>query len=524
MKLLKPDSPASTAPPESAESKLRPVDLLVLIVAAAHWPLGIMARNYWRLVHPERVAVLIVVLGGLACLFAYVLMKLGTPRRSAVFTTLIAIVLFTRGGPVLWRFDGLGWVLLGGLVVGAWVLSRRLEGESVIQIASVVLVVTIGSGPFILGMTTWQAMGQSQIDRGIGVQVDLVEQPDIYLIVVDGYPGRLALEQQFGYRDDALIEAFTDRGFDVPVSSWSPYWSTELSVPAMLEMAYPVQSGELTNRTRSDLYRILGGDNRLLSTLAIHGYRTTMIESGWSGSSCGDAYDVCLASDWLDDLMFLALWDGILSRQLVAHLSHPYTLNTKHSMALLESLVASASSDGQPSFVFGHLVAPHPPYFLDSDCQRVVSSERLGDSLLINGVPEDTRRDFFLDQAQCVNSFMIGLADLIGPDDVVVFVGDHGTDAHLELLKTGNPDPDALIERLNVFAAARLDPDCDLGEVVMTTNLMRRVLSCYSDAPVPDLDERIFLPGGQELGEAAVRRLMDDAASLDGSSPEARGS
>ena len=273
-------------------------------------------------------------------------------------------------------------------------------------------------------------------------------------------------------------------------------------------MSYPIQGDDPNNATYDDLYEAISGDNLLMDTFDHNGYQTVMIEAGWAGSSCGSRYDACLPSPWLDDLTFLSLWDGVVSGAVVSQWGHAYTVGSLNSMAALRETASALETSESPTFVFAHVVAPHPPLFLDSGCEITVSADRLGDSTLAPGVDPAIREQFLQEQMRCVDAFMEEFADLVGPEDVIVYVADHGTDRRKHLLDAGTRDPQAIIERMNVFLAARVGPGCELGDSVITSNLMRQILSCYSDTPLELLEPRVFLPGGDELSAADVSDLM----------------
>ena len=479
----------------------------MLAVAAAHWPLGVLARNYWQLVHPWRVALIIASSIVLSCMAAYVLTRMGVARQVAVFTVLIATVVFTRGGPLFDGFHGLvGWLVLASLPVAAYLLARRMRGDPAIDVVSPVLVVALASGPVIVGYDAVSTTGESLVETVNFSPVDLVEKPDVFLVVLDGYPGLQAIGQELGVNKDELVSDLAGKGFEVPPSAWSAYGTTELAVPSILNMSYPLIGQEINNGTRQELHRIIGGDNSLLSTLERNGYESVMIEAGWAGSECGPEFDRCIDSPWLDDLAFISLWEGVVGRQLVKTTGHAYTVASRASMTAVERLIDEEAD--QPRFVFAHVIAPHPPFFLDPDCATEVTAERLGDSFLREGVDRSLREDLFLGQVACVDSFMTDVAAAADPDDVVVFVADHGTDRRKHLLDQGVADARALVERMNVFVAARLPADCQLPGELLTVNLMRLVLSCYTHSPIELLSPRMFLPGQLEVTRAEIERLM----------------
>lgn len=340
-------------------------------------------------------------------------------------------------------------------------------------------------------------------------------------MIVDGYPGLVALEREFDEDKSHLIRLLEDHQFQVPDSSWSSYASTELAIPAILDMSYPVENIEVNNATRRGLHEVIGGSNESLRVFAQNGYHTTMIESGWVGSACGQLYDRCIASPWIDELLFGALWDTVAAPAMLDVVAHPYTAGTLRSMKYLEEFIRQSHVDPTPRFVIAHLLAPHPPFFLDSDCQIVVSDQRLATSFS-NPQMGDLRDSYFIEQSECIDSFMERIAALATRDDVVIFVGDHGTRRKDILTEEGHPNPASMVERMNVFLAARLSSRCLLGNEILTTNLMRRVLSCYSEVPIEDAPNRMFLRDGSELTESELDALVGNERSEDSARYPAR--
>ena len=468
-----------------------------------------MARNYWQLVHPERIVVLSLVVTFAAVVVAYLLTRAGVRRSTAVFTVFIATIMFMRGGQLLWQFDGVfGWLVVLSPVILAAILAARLGDHPAIRVAAVGLAVALASGPPISLYVSLQEAGPDRVLDPPTVEVRLVEKPNVFFVVLDGYPGLQALEQDFGLTKIELMAELHQRGFQVPTSVWSPYWSTELAVPSMLQMDYPVEEGPRNTTTRRGLHQVIAGDNHLMRILRDNGYRTVMVEAGWTGSSCGSAFDTCVSSPWLDDLVFAVLWEGLVARSLVASRGHAYTVSTQATMDWLRTNAADLTDDETPTFVFAHLIAPHPPLFLDSSCETIVTDERIG-GFSRQDVDRATREGFFFDQMECVDGFMNDLADRVDPSDVLIFVADHGTE-HRQLVNTPGEtwNHDGIIERMNVFAAVRARSDCELGDSLVTPNLIRRVLSCYSTSTLEDLPNRIFLPGMFELAPEEVEELL----------------
>ena len=217
----------------------------------------------------------------------------------------VLLCLDCRSGQLLWQFDGtVSWLVVLLPVILAAVVAARLGDHPAIRVALVGLAVALASGPFLSLYVSLQETGPNRVRNTPVADVELVERPNVFLVVVDGYPGLRALEQDFGRTKVELISDLRERGFQIPTSVWSPYWLTELAVPSMLEMDYPVEEGPHNATTRQRLHEIIAGDNRLVEMFNANGYETVMVEAGWTGSSCGPAFDRCVPSPWLDDLLF----------------------------------------------------------------------------------------------------------------------------------------------------------------------------------------------------------------------------
>jgi hypothetical protein len=65
------------------------------------------------------------------------------------------------------------------------------------------------------------------------------------------------------------------------------------------------------------------------------------------------------------------------------------------------------------------------------------------------------------------------------------------------------------VERMNVLAAARTGSGCDIGDLLMTSNVVTRALLCDSTSTLEDLSNRLFLHGVVELDRGEVMAILD---------------
>ena len=483
-------------------SRVKGADALLLGAAVTFWPLSVIASNLVGIPHAERLVFLILAALVLTVLLTSALVGFGVRRTVAVRSVSIGTIVAMTWGRLYPDFDrALVWTSALLIVAGAAYLFSRFDESGLVPPLVVALAVALLAGPLLSLLEKMSSWGVDETSPTPSLTVDMIETPDILLVVLDGYPGLITMERDFGEDKTGLIKSLGDRGFDVIVSMWSSYPTTSHSVPSLLEMNYPIETNPSGEATEQALYDIVAGGNQLVGLLEGAGYDTYMVESGWSGATCGSAFDHCVASPLNDEAMFITLQNTLAAPIVTA--SHPFTIGSVNTMKWLIENIQALEDDAEPSFVFAHLLAPHPPFFLDDRCNRVVDANR--------ETPFVTSRTkgYFLEQVACVDSFMVRLSEVAGPDTVVVFVSDHGTASRHQLNTPGDLwSRDDLTERMNVLTAVRLDNDCTIGDGLVTPNLMRRVLSCYTTRPIPELRSRMFKVGLVEVPETEVEELL----------------
>ena len=479
-------------------------------MAASSWLLGVWARNPIDFVHPGRLLALILGVWLAGSGISWMLLRLGVRRTTAVRSVFISVVLLMAGGRLMRQIGVLvGWVVIVAIVALSAFVFARLGDVAGVRAAVAGLAVALGSGVMISGYLSWASYGDSAVVEPASTQMDLVEHPDIFLVVIDGYPGIEASRMDTGDTKATLIRDLEARGFAVPSSAWSSYWSTQLSVASLLQMSYPVTTPFDGDATTQALYDLIGGENQLFELMKREGYDTYVVESGWSGSACGANVDFCESSAFIDEALFFTLWDTVAGPYVSSSIGHAFTLGTQKTMDWLTQNAGRISSDDRPSFVFAHLVAPHAPFFLDLTCTIEVAAARSGSFFYHPGVDDAEREDYFAEQTLCVDSFMIDLADLTNPDTVVIFTGDHGTDRRAQL--STPPERwgrEGTVERMNVMIAVRTAVGCVIGDPIMVPNLMRRVLSCYTADDVSDNVTRMFIKPMVEIEADELDDLM----------------
>jgi len=261
-------------------------------------------------------------------------------------------------------------------------------------------------------------------------------------------------------------------------------------------MGYLPLGTPVTNAFEAQLLTILGGDNRLADTMIENGYRTVYVESGWFGTQCSDKVDVCVGSVWPDETLYDIVHRSILRDLPGFETGMSFARGAQHTLTSLKPILETYLTDGQPDFVYVHVLAPHPPLFLAENCEFRPSASLSGFSLghpRMNESDLVARRNAYLEQIACVNQHLAEASGIIDDAGAVgLFLGDHGSDLGYQLYTHSDNWTDAeKAERYGVMFAAH-HPGCEYTSVSTLVNVGRRLVECLSGAEVPVLPDRYF--------------------------------
>ena len=488
---------------------------LWLLAPAITPALGVIARNPVGIPHAERLFAVSIGSWLVTWLIALVLRRRGLTNVRSTFLLLVCLVMFYWGGRLLIVFGGLiGWGVVVASVAGAAALTRRLDSDLLLRAAIVSVSVALLAGPLVdlvRVMTDW---GEDHVTDSTTLSASLVSKPDIWLVMFDGHPSFDTIKADIDPGEAmALKTRYRDAGLSADWTTFASYWITDYSLPSILNMGLPSEIPVSNNTTKQTLYRIIGGDNRLVDLLVDNGYETYMIESGWSGSTCSARFDHCISSSWADEPMAFMLADSLITDFLISRYGYAFTAGTRATTNWVLNNAVAVTRDRTPSFVFAHVLAPHPPFFLDSECAVEVSDSRAGVSFNHANVDSEQREQYLIQQMECLNSFVTQMVQKVGQDAIVVVLSDHGTDRRNQLAIDGTQwDRAAIRERMSVFLALS-GPVCPVSEIVTLPNVMRQVLSCHVAEGIEQVSDRVFIGPETELTPreiSSLTRLVHD--------------
>ncbi|HSL42264.1 MAG TPA: hypothetical protein VK897_02455 [Anaerolineales bacterium] len=247
--------------------------------------------------------------------------------------------------------------------------------------------------------------------------------PDIYYIILDGYPRADVLRDAYAYDNSEFLQSLQDLGFYVAECSQSNYAITGLSLTSSLHLDYLQNLSDIFDPATVDflgLFKYLD-NNTVRESLSNMGYRTVSFASGFTWAEWRDA-DVFLAPPdgpmtEFEALLLQSTYANILDNTSVVDFEEKYAARFRaRTQLVLDSFDRLADMPG-PKLVFIHLIVPHPPFAFDENGNAVPAG-------LVD--PENG----FLDQVKFINKFLLpGLKTLVeksATPPVIILQGDHG--------------------------------------------------------------------------------------------------
>jgi hypothetical protein len=410
--------------------------------------------------------------------------------RAAVATAAVALVL------------GAAWVPLAVLVVAViWLFviqsARRRRGQAALGLDTRAVARNLGVFAYAFAVVAavpvvgWGIA--SYHGGGAGAAADGSGQPDIVVLLVDGYPRADSLSEQFGVDNSAFVGALADRGFRVATDSRSNYTSTWASLASMFYGRYVEEIPDLspTPTDPAEQYRrVMLALSRapVLDGLRREGYEIVTVPSPFESAELTSADRVLAPPEWTS--FELSLVQHSLAGQLVFSVA-PSVVFDQHRSRLASTLqllgdeMARASTT--PRFVFAHLLTPHAPVVFAAD-GSAVQGPACFPGCNIYGMTSEADWAAFPGQVEHVNELVLTVVDRIIGDDpgaIVILMSDHGSP------RTGSAPANAF---RNLFAAR-----VPGGEVEYEDNVTAMtVLARLTDVPYTSGPYRGWISAGLE--------------------------
>jgi hypothetical protein len=398
---------------------------------------------------------------------------LGTWHRAGLAASAVIVLITTKGttSAILLAFRDAPLLLaaLGAaLLVGAYVLLPAIRNPGrhgpdarsatgALNLISFILVALVVSG----------GVGTGPAAAGVDPEVRPAtrgERPDIYVLLLDGYPRADVLQDKWEYDNSEFISELEARGLAVSDASRSNYMTTRLSVASVLNMrpVHEIPAVEAIFRreapTQTTLRRVIS-ENTVFAQLRSIGYRVTATAPGIEVVSLRSA-DQWLEGPHLNEFEYRLLELTYLT-ELLRVLAADY-LSAEHRGRIEFGLDAVSASAGavkdRSAFVWGHILSPHMPPVYGAGGEPVTVPYR-NDFFADAGADRDMTsaefREAFRGHMTHFNQLILEAVDAIlaksESPPVIVLFSDHGTGAGFDFQDQEHSDID---ERAGILYAA----------------------------------------------------------------------
>ena len=274
------------------------------------------------------------------------------------------------------------------LLLIAAILCARLTNESLRQFTPAVVAI----GIFLVAVPVFQISvyffriaktERPPVSRMETLNKSIKNLPDIYYIILDGYPRADLLEQIHEYNNDDFLNYLKSKGFYIAEKSLSNYPGTSLSIASSLNFQYveDLVSDQGTDSTNRWPLTERIKNNAVCEFLRKQGYKIVAFDSGYFPTEIKNA-DRFLASGWVLNEFHNAIIDSTPASVWLKNFRR-YSLQRKRILFILDHLSDVISPDS-PSFVFAHVMALHPPFVFGPNGEQIAikkSSFALGEEV-----------------------------------------------------------------------------------------------------------------------------------------------
>jgi len=327
-------------------------------------------------------------------------------------------------------------------------------------------------------------------------------KPDIYYIVLDGYPRADILKEIYNFDNSEFVENLEGLGFIVPENVRSNYPRTALSISSTLDMQYwdtisPDMDGVPFWWPAKPVMR----HSRVRESLEAIGYQSISFASDWdiTDNPTVDMYIKPYPARLTGYENYIAVTTPLKLFLTPFQNIAPVMSNEVHRhyiLNIMDNLKTIPNIDG-PKFVFAHIVLPHPPIVFNEDGSPVDSSEEF-----YFGASMWSREDGYIAQLEFLNDYLPPVVETIMRESktppIIILQADHGSALHFSF---SSLETDCLKERFSIFGAYYLPgkPLKAIPQNLTPVNLFRIVFNEYFGTKMPLLENRNYYTQGGKM-------------------------
>lgn len=335
------------------------------------------------------------------------------------------------------------------------------------------------------------------------------EHPDIYYIMLDGYPRSDVLEEYFGFDNSGFDDSLIERKFFIAKNSHTNYSQTALAIPSILNMSYIKDLSEQKGIPLEELIELYN-NNKTLHFLKSGGYRwinnNNFYRAGVNHSAninleCG------ASNEFLKELIGVTVL-----RPLDLIRNHQRQDLRSDGFCVMENFSANVPG---PQFTFSHLLSPHPPYVYGADGEDVSEV-----NLSLSSADRWLAKEPFVEQLKFINKRVVEEANEIlnnSNNSIIVIQSDHGTlSSATEAHTLADTRKVVLKERHRNYLAIHLPDYCNkdlLHDSISGVNTFRIIFNACFGSNYEMLADKIYYNASGPRGYWGFKDITQDLSN-----------
>ncbi|MEO6317001.1 MAG: sulfatase-like hydrolase/transferase [Chitinophagaceae bacterium] len=271
--------------------------------------------------------------------------------------------------------------------------------------------------------------------NGAAVQpCDSCAKPDVYFLVFDEYGSSASLKKEYGYDNSQLDTFLTGKGFNIQQQSVSNYNWTQFSMASILNMSYLsisdpnalvfqdylhaerlIRNNKVVAFFKSEGYQVEG-----ISIFDFEGDNKAVLEDNLASPRSRLITQRTFVNVVLNDIGWRFLQKKINWGLMTGKYNERFD-NIQLGIDLIKKSAHKKSNT--PRFVYGHLLMPHAPFYMDKQKRQVNVQKMMGDA-------ETSSTKAYVNYLYYTNLVIIDIIETIrtvtNDQAVIILMGDHG--------------------------------------------------------------------------------------------------
>jgi hypothetical protein len=324
----------------------------------------------------------------------------------------------------------------------------------------------------------------AEINSGETINVSKKNLPNIYYIILDGYANSKTLKEEYNYDNKEFEDFLTAKGFFIASESCSNYAETKFSLASSLNMVL-LNHKEMENPDLPKLFKKVLS-NKVMKELKSSGFHIVTLESivGSLQNFEQTDWNIKCGSFFTDEFQ-----DILIESTLLKAFKKWLNLNRFYRekiLCTLETLGELPKQINKPSFIFSHIMLPHPPFMFGRN------GEPTDEELAFKDVWDKKKR--YLDQLIFTNKRMKNIIQRIlsesKEEPVIIIQGDHGPFVTLGY-EVNEKIIKARMRILNAYYLPKKDKNI-FYSTITPVNTFRLLFNHYLDTNYQLLEDRSY--------------------------------